>query len=80
MRQRAGHRGGQCVAGAVVVSGVHPRRIELVKVVAVEPDDVREVLVRMIAELEAIGVEAPASLILAVLLLGITVDDDRRKP
>ena len=36
MRKRAGHRDGQCVARAVVVSGVHPLRIELVKVVAVE--------------------------------------------
>src|ERR1700756_316777 len=34
--QRTRCRGGQCVAGAVVVAGVYPRRVELVEVVAVE--------------------------------------------
>ena len=34
--QRAGRRSGQRVAGAVVVGGIHPRRLELVKLVAVE--------------------------------------------
>ena len=36
VRQRAGGRGGQGVTSAVIVAGVHPRRVELVEVRAVE--------------------------------------------
>jgi hypothetical protein len=42
--------------------------------------DVRKTLVRTIAELEAINIEVPASLLLAALLLGHDAADDRRKP
>ena len=42
--------------------------------------DVREVLLKVIAELEAIGVAVPVPLRLAVLLLGRNAVDDRSKP